>query len=150
MIGKKVQLYTDRMCVECCTHHSLIPAFCPRPACPAFPPRALAGSEMISLMRMPEPDAALLADRVRLLAGLKAALPDGVIENPAELTAYASDGLTAYEQIPLAVALPRNTGEVSRLLAFCHSTGLKVVPRGAGTSLSGGALPLADSVVIGM
>jgi glycolate oxidase len=99
---------------------------------------------------MPKPDAALLADRARLLTGLKATLPGGVIENPAELAAYASDGLTAYEQIPMAVALPRNTGEVSRLLAFCNSTGLKVVPRGAGTSLSGGALPLADSVVVGM
>jgi glycolate oxidase len=99
---------------------------------------------------MPIPDATLLANRAVLIAGLRGVLPDGVIEDAAELAAYSCDGLTAYQQLPLAVALPRTTAEVSAILKYCQSTGLKIVPRGSGTSLSGGALPLADGLVIGM
>jgi glycolate oxidase len=63
---------------------------------------------------------------------------------------YESDGLTAYRQLPMVVVLPSTTEQVSRVLAYCHAEGIKVVPRGAGTSLSGGALPLADGVLLGM
>src|SRR5919197_910302 len=63
---------------------------------------------------------------------------------------YEADGLTAYRQLPMVVVLPDTTEQVSRVLAFCHAEALKVVPRGAGTSLSGGALPLADGVVLGL
>jgi glycolate oxidase len=73
-----------------------------------------------------------------------------VIASPDSLRVYESDALTAYRQRPLAVALPRNTAEVAAVLALCARMGVKIVPRGAGTSLSGGALPLADSVVVGM
>src|SRR5881296_821249 len=63
---------------------------------------------------------------------------------------YETDGLTAYRQLPMVVVLPQTTQQVSRILAFCHAEGIKVVPRGAGTSLSGGALPLVDGVLLGM
>jgi glycolate oxidase len=102
-------------------------------------------------MRMPEPDAAIMAKRAEIVAGLSAIVPgEGVISAPDSLRVYESDALTAYRQRPLAVVLPRNTAEVSSILALCARHGVKVVPRGSGTSLSGGALPLADSIVVGM
>jgi glycolate oxidase len=102
-------------------------------------------------MRMPEPDARAIADKPRLAASLAQLLgTDGVIADPVALKAYESDGLTAYRQAPLIVTLPRNTKEVAAVLRFCAERGLKVVPRGAGTSLSGGALPLADGIVLGL
>src|SRR5215813_1195909 len=63
---------------------------------------------------------------------------------------YETDGLTAYRCLPMVVVLPSTTEQVSRILAYCQGEGIKVVPRGAGTSLSGGALPLADGVLLGM
>jgi glycolate oxidase len=63
---------------------------------------------------------------------------------------FESDGLTAYRQLPMLVVLPETTHQVSQVLAYCHAEGIKVVPRGAGTSLSGGALPLEDGVLLGM
>jgi glycolate oxidase len=63
---------------------------------------------------------------------------------------FESDGLTAYRQLPFVVVLPDTTEQVSRVLAYCHREGVKVVPRGAGTSLSGGALPLEDGVLLGL
>jgi len=63
---------------------------------------------------------------------------------------YETDGLTAYRQLPMVVVLPETTGQVAKILRYCHRHGVRVVPRGAGTSLSGGALPLADGVLLGM
>src|SRR5437667_2063704 len=63
---------------------------------------------------------------------------------------YESDGLTAYRQLPMIVVLPSTTEQVGQVLRYCHAQSIKVVPRGAGTSLSGGALPLADGVLLGM
>ncbi|HTJ63151.1 MAG TPA: FAD-linked oxidase C-terminal domain-containing protein [Alphaproteobacteria bacterium] len=100
---------------------------------------------------MPEPDQAILARKAAIVAALKVIVPgEGVIHAADALRAYESDALTAYRQRPVAVVLPRNTEEVSAVLKLCASMGVKVVPRGSGTSLSGGALPLADSVVVGM
>jgi glycolate oxidase len=102
-------------------------------------------------MRMPDPDAALIARRAEFIAALRAIVPgEGVIVAASELAAYDCDALTAYRTLPLAVVLPETTDQVSRILAYCRSTGLKIVPRGAGTSLSGGALPLADGIVLGL
>lgn len=101
-------------------------------------------------MQMPAPDQRLIADRFELVRGLEALLPDGVISEAAALAPYSCDALTAYRQVPLAVALPRTTAEVSEVLAWCSKKGVKVVARGAGTSLSGGSLPLADGIVLGM
>ena len=102
-------------------------------------------------LRMPEPDAELLARRDSVVAALSMIVPgEGVIATEREMRPYESDGLTAYRQLPMVVVLPSTTEQVSRVLAYCHAEGIKVVPRGAGTSLSGGALPLVDGVLLGM
>jgi glycolate oxidase len=100
---------------------------------------------------MPAPDADIVARREAIVRSLRAIVPgEGVIAAEREMTPYESDGLTAYRQLPMVVVLPDTTEQVSRVLRFCHGEGIKVVPRGAGTSLSGGALPLADGVLLGM
>jgi glycolate oxidase len=100
---------------------------------------------------MPTPDQAVLARRDRIVAALRAIVAgEGVIAGEREMRPYESDGLTAYRQPPMVVVLPETTAQVGRVLAYCHAEGVKVVPRGAGTSLSGGALPLADGVLLGM
>ena len=100
---------------------------------------------------MPAPDQSVLARRDRIVAGLRAIVPgEGVIAAEREMRPYEFDGLTAYRQLPMVVVLPETTEQVSRVLAFCHAERIKVVPRGAGTSLSGGALPLEDGVLLGM
>lgn len=102
-------------------------------------------------MRMPDPDAEILARRAEIVAALRAIVPgEGVIASDNEMQVYESDGLTAYRQLPMIVVLPETTEQVSRVLAYCHEHGVKIVPRGAGTSLSGGALPLADAVTLGL
>lgn len=102
-------------------------------------------------MRMPEPDSEILARRAEIAEALRAIVPgEGVIVAEDELRAYESDGLTAYRQIPMIAVLPETTEQVSRILRYCHDNGIKVVPRGAGTSLSGGALPLADGILLGL
>ncbi|MBP2294180.1 FAD-linked oxidase C-terminal domain-containing protein [Azospirillum rugosum] len=102
-------------------------------------------------MRMPEPDAGVIARRREIVSALRAIVPgEGVIVDESELRAYECDGLTAYRQLPMVVVLPSTTEQVSQVLRTCKEMGVKVVPRGAGTSLSGGALPLADGVLLGM
>ncbi len=102
-------------------------------------------------LKMPEPDAAIVARRERIAAALRSIVPgEGVIAAEREMRPYESDGLTAYRQLPMLVALPETTAQVAEVLRYCHENGIKVVPRGAGTSLSGGALPLADGVLLGM
>ncbi len=103
------------------------------------------------MIAMPKPDAAVLQRRAEIAEALRRIVPgEGVIDAPEELIAYESDGLTAYRQPPMLVVLPSTVEQVSAVLAYCHETGVKVVPRGAGTSLSGGALPVADGIVLGM
>ncbi|MEO1191512.1 MAG: FAD-linked oxidase C-terminal domain-containing protein [Pseudomonadota bacterium] len=100
---------------------------------------------------MPKPDESVMARRAALAASLREIVPgEGVIDQAEELAVYESDGLTAYRQPPLLVVLPETTQQVSEVLAFCKREGVKVVPRGAGTSLSGGALPLADGIILGL
>jgi glycolate oxidase len=102
-------------------------------------------------MRMPEPDPASLAKREEIVARLRAIVPgEGVIADLDELRAYECDGLSAYRTVPMAVVLPSTTQQVSEILRLCDSEKIKVVPRGAGTSLSGGALPLTDGIVLGL
>jgi len=102
-------------------------------------------------MKMPEPDREVLARRARIVAALSAIVPgEGVIAGEREMRPFESDGLTAYRQLPMVVVLPDTTQQVSQVLRYCHAEGIKVVPRGAGTSLSGGALPLEDGVLLGM
>src|ERR1700730_15690316 len=102
-------------------------------------------------MKMPTPDGAVIQRRAEIVEALQRIVPgEGVIVSEAERRAYESDGLTAYRQIPLIVVLPSTVEQVAAVLRYCKRTGIKVVPRGAGTSLSGGALPLADGVLLGM
>jgi glycolate oxidase len=102
------------------------------------------------MLKMPAADARVLARRHEIAVALRAIVSDGVIEDRDALRAYESDGLTAYRQPPMLVVLPHTTEQVSQVLAWCHREGVKVVPRGSGTSLSGGALPLEDAVLVGM
>ncbi|WP_372026472.1 FAD-linked oxidase C-terminal domain-containing protein [Tistrella mobilis] len=102
-------------------------------------------------MRMPAPEAAALAQRDELIAEFRALLGrDAVIADQSGLEVYENDGLTAYAQKPMVAVLPATTDEVAGVLKICARRGIRVVPRGAGTSLSGGALPLADGVLLGL
>ena len=103
------------------------------------------------MLTMPIPDSAVLARRDEIAAALRMIVPgEGVIAQPIEMRAFETDGLTAYRQMPLVVVLPETTAQVSDILKYAHAHGIKVVPRGAGTSLSGGALPLADGILLGL
>ncbi len=103
------------------------------------------------MIKMPEPDQAVLARRAEIAAALRLIVKgEGVIDSERERRAFECDGLTAYQQLPMVVVLPQTTAEVAAVLKYCKANNVKVVPRGAGTSLSGGALPLADGVLLGM
>jgi glycolate oxidase len=102
-------------------------------------------------MEMPPPNPVIIARKPELITRLRQVLPeDAVISDVAETRAYECDALTAYKCPPLAAVLPSSTQEVSDVLRICHEMGVPVVPRGSGTSLSGGALPTADSVILGV
>jgi glycolate oxidase len=103
------------------------------------------------MIPLPAPKQDVLDRRDVIVAGLRRLVSaEAVIAEPLRLKPYETDGLAIYRQPPLAVVLPETTEQVAAVLRFCHANGVRVVPRGAGTSLSGGALPLADSVVIGL
>ena len=102
-------------------------------------------------MRMPDPDRDVLSRRGEIISALREIVPgEGVIAEEEELRAYECDGLTAYRQLPMIVVLPETTQQVSDILKYCCGNGVKIVPRGAGTSLSGGALPLEDGITLGL
>lgn len=102
-------------------------------------------------MQMPVPDARVLAKRDRIVARLQSVLPaEAVIHDPHETRAYECDALSAYRCPPLAAVLPETTEQVAAVLRICHEEGVPVVPRGSGTSLAGGAMPTADSVILGV
>src|SRR5262245_8487089 len=116
---------------------------------PPCSPRATPGLAMP--LALPEPDRAVVRQRTSIVADLRRLVPTGtIIADEEGRRAYETDALTAYRRLPLAVALPASTEEVSRLLRYCHDNDIKVVARGAGTSLSGGALPSEDALVIGV
>lgn len=101
--------------------------------------------------KMPEPIAEVMARRDRIVADLRDIVPgEGVVDATNEMRAFETDGLTAYRQLPLVVVLPETVQQVSRILKYCDKNGIRVVPRGSGTSLSGGALPLEDAVLLVM
>ena len=103
------------------------------------------------MIEQPAPKQNILARRDSIVAGLRRLLPESaVIAEKLRMKPYETDGLPAYRQMPLAVALPETTEEVAAVMAFCHAEGVRVVPRGAGTSLCGGALPMEDAVVLGL
>ena len=96
-------------------------------------------------------DPALVSARADLVRELRGFLPaDSVLEQEEELHPYECDGLSAYRQLPLLTVLPRTVEEVQRIMRRCHDREVPVVARGAGTGLSGGALPLATGVLLGL
>ncbi|MHB1219232.1 MAG: FAD-linked oxidase C-terminal domain-containing protein, partial [Alphaproteobacteria bacterium] len=102
-------------------------------------------------MLMPPPDQQVMARKDALVARLREVVAgEGVIADLDAIRAYDCDGLTAYKALPLAVVLPEDTAQVAAVLKICKELGVKVVPRGAGTGLSGGALPIEDGVILGL
>ena len=102
-------------------------------------------------MQMPQPDQAVIDRRETICRDLcELVAADCVIDSVEGRRAYDSDGLSAYRQLPLAVVLPETVQQIASVMKYCHNEGIKVVPRGSGTSLSGGALPLADAVLVGL
>lgn len=100
---------------------------------------------------MPKPYAETLRKRADIVADMKMIVPgEGVVDTVEGMRVFESDGLTAYRQLPLVVVLPSTTQQVSRILKYCNDRNIRVVPRGSGTSLSGGALPLEDAVLLVM
>src|SRR5512139_2367960 len=102
-------------------------------------------------VKLPDTDPAILGRPAQIVKALRTIVPgEGVIDREREMKQFESDGLTAYRQLPMVVVLPETTPQVAEVLKYCHDNRIKVVPPGAGTSLSGGALPLADGVLLGM
>jgi glycolate dehydrogenase FAD-linked subunit len=102
-------------------------------------------------MEMPIPAADVLRNKDKIVARLLSVLPaDAVVSDETETRAYECDALTAFKCPPLCAVLPASTEEVAAVLKICHEEGVPVVPRGSGTSLAGGALPTADSVILGV
>ena len=103
------------------------------------------------MLKMPAVDNEVLARRAGIAHDLRQIVPgEGVIDSLTQMRVYESDALTAYKQVPMVVVLPSTVEQVAAVLRYAHQNGIKVVPRGAGTSLSGGALPLADAILLGM
>lgn len=106
---------------------------------------------MTELIKFLEPDADIISRRGDILSGLSQILPpDCLISDERELTPFETDAFIAYRRLPLVVVLPETTEQVADVIKFCHSQNVPIVPRGAGTSLSGGAIPQEDAVVIGL
>ena len=102
-------------------------------------------------MKMPKPNSETIAKRQKIAKDLTRLLgKQGVVAETEAMSPFESDGLAGYRQTPLVVALPASTEEVVSVLRYCNENELKIVPRGAGTSLSGGALPLADGVLLSL
>jgi len=98
---------------------------------------------------MPKPNASVLARRKQILLDLHNILPgENIVSDENQMRVFESDGLTAYKTLPFIVVLPESVQQVAEVLKYCHKEGINVVPRGSGTSLSGGALPLADGVLL--
>ena len=100
-------------------------------------------------LAMPKIDRKLIAKKTEIIAGLKKIIrTENILDHEDEIRPFETDALSAYKQKPFAVVFPENTQEVSEILRFCNQERVKVVPRGAGTGLSGGALPLADGILL--
>src|SRR3982750_3085003 len=99
----------------------------------------------------PKPDAGVVARRDQILTGLaQLVAPEALVTSEDERRAFETNALTAYRKLPLAVVLPSSTEEVSAVLKFCRQHGVKIVPRGAGTSLAGGAIAQEDAIILGI
>jgi glycolate oxidase len=102
------------------------------------------------MLELAKPDPAILARRLEIARAMREIVPDGTIADEETLTAYDGDALTAYHQRPLVCVLPETADQVAEILRYAAQEGVRIVPRGAGTSLSGGALPSADAILLGL
>jgi glycolate oxidase len=102
-------------------------------------------------MQMPALDPDILGRRADIVAALKAIVPgEGVIDDLDGMRPFECDALSAYRQMPLVVVLPQTVPQVAAILRYCQDHKVKVVPRGAGTSLSGGSMPVGDAILLGL
>ena len=102
-------------------------------------------------LQMPKVENSILSKRDKIVSDIeKIVKPENVLSHMDEIKPYETDALAAYRQTPLLVVLPETVEEVSKILKYCNENKIKVVPRGAGTGLSGGSLPLADCVLLAM
>jgi len=105
----------------------------------------------MSSLQMPKIDNSIISNRDKIIMDIKKIVnPENVLSHIDEIKPYETDALAAYRQVPLLVVLPESVEEVSKVLKYCNKNKIKVVPRGAGTGLSGGSLPLADCVLLAM
>ena len=100
---------------------------------------------------MPKVDSSILSKKDKILSDIEKIIdPKNVLSHTDEIRPYETDALAAYKQAPLLVVLPETVKEVSEILKYCNDNKIKVVPRGAGTGLSGGSLPLEDCILLAM
>ncbi|SVE15347.1 uncharacterized protein METZ01_LOCUS468201, partial [marine metagenome] len=105
----------------------------------------------MSELALPKIDKSTILNRNKIVSNLKKIIKsENVLDHNDEIKPYETDALSAYKQKPLVVVLPENVQEVSKILKYCNEEKIKVVPRGAGTGLSGGALPLQDAILLGL
>ena len=98
---------------------------------------------------MPKIDRRLISKKLEVVSGLKKIIKsENILDHEDQLRPFETDALSAYKQKPLLVVFPENTEQVSKILKYCNEKRIKVVPRGAGTGLSGGSLPLEDSILL--
>jgi len=105
----------------------------------------------MSKLLMPKIDRKIISKKNIIIKNLKKIIKsENILDHEDQVKPFETDGLSAYKQKPMAVVFPENTKEVSEILSFCNNEKIKIVPRGAGTGLSGGALPLADSILLSL
>ena len=105
----------------------------------------------MSELVLPKIDDLTVTNRDKIIRKLKKIIKsENVLDHNDEIKPYETDALSAYKQKPLVVVLPENTIEVSKILKYCNDERIKIIPRGAGTGLSGGALPLQDAILLGL
>ena len=107
---------------------------------------------IIMKMVTPPPElAAISALQSKLVSALKPLLPEhALLWEPEDTIPYECDGLAAYRKMPLAVALPETEAQVAQILKICSDMQIPVVPRGSGTGLSGGAMPISQGLVLSL
>ena len=102
-------------------------------------------------LQMPKVQKSIISNRDKIISDIRKIIrKENVLSHEDEIRPYETDALTAYRQMPLLVALPETVEEVSEILKYCNANKIKVVPRGAGTGLTGGSLPLEDCVLLSM
>jgi glycolate oxidase len=102
-------------------------------------------------LQMPKVEKSIISNKDKIVSDIgKIIKEENILSHNDEIKPYETDALAAYKQVPLVVVLPETVEEVSAVLKYCNENKIKVVPRGAGTGLSGGSLPLADCVLLAM